>query len=84
MLKEITSVTEMATLPNGAHILNRFRPPEFVRRRYDRPDDDWKETIFRLRIRKGEPHLIGKYGSYHKVRESDFSDDDRYFFDAKE
>ena len=49
MLREITSVEEMAALPNGAHILNRFRPPLFVREKYGRPDDDWSETTFRLK-----------------------------------
>lgn len=82
MLREITSVEEMAALPNGAHILNRFRPPLFVREKYGRPDDDWKETIFRLRVKGGVPHLIGKYGTYHKVKKSDFTDDDRYFVEA--
>lgn len=82
MLREITSVEEMAALPNGAHILNRFRLPLFVREKYGRPDDDWKETIFRLRVKGGVPHLIGKYGTYHKVKESDFTDDDRYFVEA--
>lgn len=51
MLKEITSVEEMAELKSGTYILNKYRLPEIVRTRYDRPDNDWKETVFRLRIR---------------------------------
>ena len=78
MLREITSVEEMAELPSGTRVLNKFRLPEH----YDRPDDDWKETIFRLRVKGGVPHLLGKYGTYHKVKESDFSDDDRYFVEV--
>ena len=84
MLKEINSVEEMAELKSGTYILNKYRLPEIVRARYDRPEDDWKETVFRLRIRQGVPHLLGKYGTYHKVKESDFSDDDRYFVEVPE
>ena len=84
MLKEITSVEEMAALPSGTHVLNKYRLPGFVRAKYGRPDDDWKETIFRLRIKGGVPHLLGKYGTYHKVREQDFTDDDRYFVEVRD
>ena len=83
MLREITSVEEMAALPSGTRVLNKFRLSEFVRKHYDRPDDDWKETIFRLRVKGGVPHLLGKYGTYHKVKESDFTNDDRYFVEVK-
>ena len=82
MLREITSVEEMAALPSGTHVLNKYRLPEIVRTKYNRPDDDWKETVFRLRVKNGIPHLIGKYGTYHKVRGSDFTDDDRYFVEV--
>ena len=84
MLREITSVEEMARLKSGILVLNKFRLPAVVRQKYNRPDDDWKETVFRLRVKNGIPHLIGKYGTYRKVRESDFTDDDRYFVKEKE
>lgn len=84
MLREITSVEEMAALPNGAHILNRFRQPLFVREKYGRPDDDWSETTFRLKVKGGIPYLIGRLGTHHKMREQDFKDDDRYFAEVKE
>ena len=80
MLKEITSIEEMAALPNGAHILNRFRPPLFVREKYGRPDDEWTEVTWQLRIKEGgAPYLYGKRGTHHKVKPSDFSEDDRWF-----
>ena len=84
MLREITSVEEMARLKSGILVLNKFRLPAVVRQKYNRPEDDWKETVFRLRVKGGVPHLLGKYGTYHKVREQDFTDDDRYFVEVKE
>lgn len=85
MLKEITSVEEMAALPSGAHILNRFRQPKFVRERYNRPDDDWREVVFRLKVtRNGIPRLLGKYGTDSAMKERDFNEDNRYFVEVKE
>lgn len=73
MLKEITSIEEMAALPSGTYILNKFRIPGSY----------WKETTFRLRINDRIPYLLGHYGTCHRIRETDFSDDDRYFVEVE-
>lgn len=84
MLREITSVEEMAALPSGTHILNRFRQPKFVRERYNRPDDDWSEVTFRLKVtRNGIPRLIGQYGTDSAMKERDFNEDNRYFVEVE-
>lgn len=83
MLREITSVEEMAELPSGTNILNRFRPPEHVRRQYNRADDNWTERVFRLKVRNGIPKLIGTYSTW-TPKEKDFTDDDRYFVEVPE
>lgn len=63
----------MAALAPGTRIINRFR----------NYFGEQREAVFRLRVKNGIPHLIGKYGTYHKVKESDFTDDDRYFVEVK-
>lgn len=83
-MKEIHSVEEMARLAPGTRIVNRFRLPGYVRNKYGRPDDDWSETTFRLKVKGGIPYLIGRLGTHHKMREQDFTDDDRYFAEVKE
>ena len=72
MLREITSVDEMAELKSGTYILNKFRIPGSY----------WKETTFRLRISNCIPYLLGTYGTYHRLRETDFSANDRYFVEV--
>ena len=46
MLREITSVEEMAALPSGTRVLNKFRLPEFVRKHYDRSWHSRYEGLF--------------------------------------
>lgn len=80
MLREITSVEEMAELKSGTYVLNKYRLPGYVRNKYGRPDDEWTEVTWSLRIKEGgAPYLYGKRGTHHKVKPSDFSEDDRWF-----
>ena len=79
-MKEIHSVEEMARLATGTQVVNRFRLSGYVRGKYGRPDDDWMEVRWQLRIKEGgAPYLYGKRGTHHKVKPSDFSEDDRWF-----
>lgn len=79
-MKEIHSVEEMAQLAPGTRIVNRFRLPGYIRNKYGRQDDKWTEVTWQLRIKEGgAPYLYGKRGTHHKVKPSDFSEDDRWF-----
>ena len=70
MLKEITSIEEMATLAPGTRIVNRFQ----------NYFGEQREAVFRLMIKEnGAPYLYGRLGTHHKVKPSDFSEDDRWF-----
>ena len=69
-MREIRSVEEMAALAPGTRIINRFR----------NYFGEQREAVFRLRIKEnGAPYLYGRLGTHHKVKPSDFSEDDRWF-----
>lgn len=74
-MREIRSVEEMAALAPGTRIVNRFR----------NYFGEQREAVFRLRIKEnGAPYLYGRLGTHHKMRERDFTDDNRYFAEVKE
>ena len=79
-LIKLFSVEDLKHIAPGSKILNRHRLPEDVRKRFSWVDSSWKESEFTLRFKEqGAPYLYGKYGTHHKVKDSDFTPDDRYF-----
>ena len=79
-LIELHNVEDLKRIAPGSKILNRHRLPEDVRKRFSWVDSSWRESEFTLRFKEeGAPYLYGRLGTHHKVKPSDFSEDDRWF-----
>lgn len=79
-LIELHNVEDLKRIAPGSKILNRHRLPEDVRKRFSWVNSSWRESEFTLRFKEeGAPYLYGKYGTHHKMKDSDFTPDDRYF-----